>query len=44
MNRPKAEGRSALDPWLRALELTAPIARNPNMTFPLLIGDCPEPC
>lgn len=39
MNRPKAEGRSALDPWLRALELTAPIARNPNMTFPLLIED-----
>lgn len=42
VNQPKAEGRSATDAWLRALERTAPIARNAHFTFPLLIDHLAE--
>ena len=31
-------GNSALKAWVRALEMTAPIARNPSVTFPVLLG------
>lgn len=32
-------GRSALKAWMRALEMTAPIARNTSLTFPVLVED-----
>jgi fatty-acyl-CoA synthase len=32
-------GKSSLKAWVRALELTAPIARNPGLTLPVRIDD-----
>jgi fatty-acyl-CoA synthase len=34
--------RSATKAWLRALELTSPIARNPTRTFPVVIEELAE--
>ena len=34
--------RSATKAWLRALELTAPIARNPTRTFPVVVEELAE--
>src|SRR5437773_7732628 len=34
-----ARSDTPLKAWARALELTAPIARNPSMTLPIRIGD-----
>jgi fatty-acyl-CoA synthase len=34
--------RSAAKAWLRALELTAPIARNPTRTFPVVVEELAE--
>ena len=40
--RVEAGGRSAAKAWLRALELTAPIARNPRRIFPSVIEELAE--
>jgi fatty-acyl-CoA synthase len=34
---PHYDGTSPLKAWLRALEMTAPISRNPSLTLPILI-------
>jgi hypothetical protein len=34
--------RSAAKAWLRALELTAPIAHNPTRTFPVVVEELAE--
>ncbi|MBV8744636.1 MAG: long-chain-acyl-CoA synthetase [Xanthobacteraceae bacterium] len=38
-NQPRKPSRLAQNRWLRALELTAPIAQNPVRTFPVLIDE-----
>ncbi len=40
--QPSRTSRLAQNRWLRALELTAPIARNPTRTFPVLVDDLAE--
>src|SRR5271166_4038613 len=38
-NQPGRPSRLAQNRWLRALELTAPIAENPFRTFPVLVDE-----
>jgi fatty-acyl-CoA synthase len=40
--QPNRASRLAQNRWLRALEMTAPIARNPARTFPILIDELAE--